>query len=129
MDLIGAGLTIESLHVGIGENVTMNIRKTGDIIGNQFGDNVNLQGDNVTQTKIVNNGEQEKAYKDLVKDIHALKDILQKEQALFIAEQIKVALDENNKEKATRPLTLLRGVLGDVASIASIASIFGITLG
>ncbi|PFW81360.1 hypothetical protein COL27_20690 [Bacillus sp. AFS075960] len=129
MDLIASGMKVENLYMGIGETVTMDNRKIGDIVGNKFGDNVNLQGDYVTQTKIVNNGEQEKAYENLVKDIHELKDELQKEQALFIAEQVKVALDENNKEKATRPLALLRGVLGDVASIASIASIFGITLG
>ncbi|HHY1425945.1 TPA: hypothetical protein ACV1G0_000792 [Bacillus cereus] len=128
-DLFAMGFKIENLNIGIGGNVTMDNRRMGNVIGNNFGDNINLQGDNVVQTKVMNEGEFEEVYKDLMKEIHGLQDEFQKEQALFIAEQMKTALNENDVERAGRPLNLLRKVLGDVASIASIASIFGITLG
>lgn len=105
-----------------------NSRKSGHIIGNKFGDNNAFQSDHVTQIKTVSSSEFTNSYADLLKDIQLLNDQSQKEQALFIAEQLKGAYENNKPENTKTPIKLLKGILGDLGSIASIASICGITL-
>lgn len=103
-------------------------RKTGHIIGNSFGDNTAFQSDDVTQTNTKSSSEFSSSFADLLKDIQLLNDQSQKEQAMFIADQLKVAYENNKTENTKTPIKLLKGILGDIGSIASIASICGITL-
>lgn len=105
-----------------------NSRKTGPMIGNKFGDNVAFQSDEVTQTKTITSSEFSSSFAELLKDIQSLNDQSQKDQALFIAEQLKEAYENNKTDSTKTPIKLLKGILGDIGSIASIASICGITL-
>jgi hypothetical protein len=122
-DLIDAG---KILIVNGGIHLNDNSKKIGDIFGNTFGDNVNLQGDHVTQTKIVNSGEFNSAFDDLMKDITKIPDEMQKQQAEFFAEQLKQAYETKNTSQGQKLLGFLKGSLGTVASLTTIARFFGI---
>ena len=130
-DLSDSGLDINIIINNNGQlqlgDVLMHSKKTGDITGNTFGDNVAIQSDNVVQTKTVKSNEFDNAFAELIKDIHNNTNDANKETALFIAEQLKEAYTSNQKEKASKPFNLLRKILGDVGSLASIASICGLS--
>ncbi|WP_243555763.1 hypothetical protein [Priestia megaterium] len=102
-------------------------RTIGDISG-RFGDNVNIQGDNVNQIKSVNDSQLNTAYQDLYNDINKIQDEEKKEQAEFFAHQLQEAGESDDKSKIKKMLGFLKGSLGTAASLVTIAKFFGVTL-
>lgn len=107
-----------------------NSRKIGDITSSTFGDNSNLQGDNVSQNKIVNINEskKEEAFQELFSQIEELKEQTTKEQAQFNAEELKKALESGDTKKSQKLLGFLQSALGAASSLATIAQLFGLSI-
>ena len=94
--------------------------------GNVFGSNLNT-GNYVSQG-IETNAKIDELFKQLIDDIKKNTDKSNQEQLFFFAEQLKDALLQKDQEKSYKLIGFLRKALGDVGSIASIVSFFGLTL-
>lgn len=117
-------MKVENIFVVNGDFIMGNNQKIGDISNNTFGDNVNLQGDNVSQTKNSIPDEFNKAYDDLIIDIQNLSDESQKEQAEFYANQLKIAAEKDDKITVKQMVKFLGGFLGTASSLITIGSLF-----
>lgn len=125
-DLKAVGINIDTIVYNSGNGdviMANNSRKSGHIINSSFGNNVNIQGDNVIQT-ITNSAEFNTAYEALVADILKYNNEAQKEQNIYFAEQLKEAFQQKDKTNGERMLGFLRESLGGIGSIASIAGFF-----
>ncbi|SMQ60999.1 hypothetical protein SAMN05444673_0451 [Bacillus sp. OV166] len=103
-----------------------NSRKIGDMSNNTFGDNINLQGDNVRQSKLEKSGEFDQAFASLLKDVTQINDETQRTQAQFFAEQLKEAYKTKDTTKAQTVIGFLKSSLGTAASLAGVARFFGL---
>jgi hypothetical protein len=128
-DLNAVGVNIEKIFIIPKGDVMMdNSKKIGDFFGNTFGDNTAIQSENINQSKITKSGEFNKAYQGLLKDIMNIKDETQQEHAKYLAEQLKGAAEKGDNTTVKKMVTFLGNILGHTASLASIASFFGISL-
>ncbi|EWG12706.1 hypothetical protein [Cytobacillus firmus] len=105
------------------------IDKSINVLGNVQQSNLNT-GKNVKQTMIINQDidTAEKAFSEVNEDITKIHDEGKRKLAEYMAGQLREAYNNNDSEKAKEPFGFLRGILGDVGSIASIASLFGFSL-
>lgn len=131
-DLRAAGVNVEKLFISIhaGDIMYDNSRKSGDFFGNTFGDNTAFQSDNTTQVKTIseNSNEFQTLFQNLLEDISQLQDEEKREQAEFNAEQFRTAAENGDSMTAQKILKFLGRTLGNVGSLASIASLYGITI-
>lgn len=88
--------------------------------------NIAVQSDGNTQIQ-GKTEEFEKAFTDLLGDIQKL-DASNKEQAMYLAEDLKASFTNGDKNKGQRILGIMSTILGSVGSLASIASLFGVVL-
>lgn len=102
------------------------VDKSVNIGGNVTGSNVNT-GDNVNQS-IGLDSKANDLFSELIKHINQHAEKSQQEQLIYFVEELKSALTEKNKEKTGKMFGFLRKALGDVGSLVSIASFFGVTL-
>jgi hypothetical protein len=103
-------------------------KNIGSFNNSNLNGNNAIQADNVTQSQNINQGISEKAFQDLFTTIQELKNETEKEKAQYFAEQMQEALQAGDKSKAQKLLGFLHGILGDVGSLASIASLFSLTI-
>jgi len=87
-----------------------------------------IQSDDVTQTQNVNTGEADKAFKDLFEEIKKISDDAQRAQAEYNAEELRAAVESEDKSKAQKLIGFLKSSIGTVASLATIARFLGLTL-
>lgn len=100
-DLVEAGVSFNINFLNEG-NIFMqnNSRNIGNMTGNSFGDNVNFQGDDVTQTKVINN-EINNAIDELKREINTLlSSEYEKEDANLEVEKLIKAIDKKDKNRA-----------------------------
>lgn len=112
-----------------GDGVMEPINKSIHVGGN-ISDNVNLNtGDNVTQiNRISADDESVKAFTELLKDISEKAKDSNKAQLEFFVDKLKEAYEKNDKEEGSKLIGFLQSTLGNIGSLASVASLFGITL-
>ncbi|WP_054950648.1 hypothetical protein [Numidum massiliense] len=91
----------------------------------QFGDNVNVQGDDVQQTQTASTAFFERAYSELLQDIEELTDGRVREQALHFAEALKRAVASGQESEGKKFFAWLRPLLRDTSSVVSIGKAFG----
>lgn len=101
-----------------------NISIGGNVSGNN---NINT-GDHATLINESQQGISEKAFEQLFKDINELCDGNTNEQMKFFAEKLQEAYQKEDGKEAKRLIGFLQGALGNIGSLASIASLFGLTL-
>ncbi|MED3897397.1 hypothetical protein P4797_20705 [Priestia aryabhattai] len=94
----------------------------------KFGDNAIIQGDSNVQTNNKNQEVATKAFADLFLEINHVQDEAKKQQAQFFAEQLEEAYKNEDKPKAEKVLGFLQSILTNAASLATVATLFGITL-
>jgi len=99
---------------------------SGSFNNSSLSGNIAVQSDGNTQNQS-KNGEFEKAFGDLLGEIQKLEGP-NKEQAMYLAEDLKTSFANNDKNKGQRILGLMGNILGAVGSLASIASLFGVAL-
>lgn len=115
---------INSVSGGI---VEMNDRTmNGSFNNSRVNGNIAVQSDSNTQIQ-GKLEDFERAYKDLLGEIKELEGS-NKEQAMYLAEDLKASFDSGDKNKGQRILGLMGNILGSVGSLASIASLFGVVL-
>lgn len=105
------------------------VDKSIKVYGNVQQSNLNT-GKKATQTMVINQNtdEADKAFSQVNDDITKIHDEAQRKLAEYMVGQLKEAYNNGETEKAKEPFGFLRGILGDVGSIASIASLFGFAL-
>lgn len=119
---------VEHLHIHAGDGDMNNTNKSVTVHGSVSGNtNINT-GDHVDQKITVTEDGAVEAFAQLMKDIHEKSTDSQRAQLEFFAEKLKEAYLKNDKEEGKKLLGFLTSALGHVASVASIASFFGITL-
>jgi len=87
-----------------------------------------IQADNVIQSQNISADESEKAFKELFEEISKISNEQQRQQAEFNAEQLKEAVEAKDKSKVQKLLGFLKGSIGTVASLSTIAKFFGLSL-
>jgi len=102
----------------------MNISINGSYNNNSG--NLTSFGSNVSQNQQLDKDFNE-AFAVLIEAIAGLEED-QREQACYLAEQIKLAYQEKDVNKAEKPLKILSNILGVIGSLASIAGIFGVSI-
>lgn len=102
-------------------------KRISNITNSTFGDNINMQGDNVEQSKTtyVGNPEIESAFKELSLHIEGQSKEI-REQAEYNLEELKQSLKEGNEKKSKQLFSFLTTSLGNVSSLLTIGSFFGI---
>jgi hypothetical protein len=118
------------VNIGRRKEVYLVIDKSIYISGNVEKSTINT-GNHVKQTVTVNdeNAEKaEKAFLDLMADITKIQDEDQRNLANYMVEQLKDAYKDGNPEKAKQPFGYIRGILGDLSAIITIAGLFGFGL-
>lgn len=103
------------------------------IVSNSFNDskfgNVNVQGDNVKQVNLeISDTEKEKAFSDLYDFINNIEDEGKKNQALYNAEELKLALEEGNDSKAKKLFSFLQSSLGNISALITIGQFAGLPI-
>lgn len=122
-------MTIDQLVVN-GDFYMDNSKTMGDIQGNTFGSNTNFQGDSVTQIYTEESKEVfNKAYQELLKYISNIDDNTQRQNAEYIADDLKESYEKEDIPKSKRALTALTNTLGNLSSLATIAQLFGVGIG
>ncbi|RLP95708.1 hypothetical protein [Geobacillus stearothermophilus] len=130
LDIMGnSPIVIEQFIVmeGGGDNkVSQYKRNISGFNGAQFhGDNVNF-GDNVKQEKTINYGLTEQIFKELLSEIKNIADEMQREQAEHFANELKVAIEKNDIEKAKKLYGWLEKILTNSASLLTLGTTFGL---
>jgi hypothetical protein len=100
----------------------------GSFNDSKFDGNINIQSDNNTQTYSITKEEVNDAFGQLFNKIKEIQDELQRTQAQINAQTLQEAVNTKDTNKAKPLLTLLKGTIGTVASLATIAKFFGLTL-
>lgn len=119
---------VEQMAQG-GECVSMSQRKVeGSFNNSSFNGNTNIQGDHLEQNQLINEQRFEEAFQRLFEEIEAIKDSSQREQANYFAQELKSALEKQDKDKGKKLIGFLKGTLGNVSSLMTIASFFGFSL-
>lgn len=98
---------------------------TGDLHG---GNNNLNTGDNVQQSIKIENDPNESLFLELFKEIHGIADEAERSRMEYFAEQLKQAYATKNKPLGQQMIGFLKDKLSSVGSLASIASLFGMTL-
>lgn len=115
-------------HSGKGA-VHMNNREIkGSFNNSSLNGNFNIQSDN-NNNEFNGNIDSEKielAFSDLLENIQKIPDEDERDQAETNLESLRQALDNHDSEKTSKLLRLLGKTLGNVASLATIASALGI---
>ncbi len=106
----------------------MNDRSIGDIVNAKFGDNANLQGDDVKQINIESNHELDNALNNLIDEINEIKRDEDKDNANMHYEMLSKAIQDNKPSRIKTCLDTLKGIIGVTSSIMTIASEFGISI-
>jgi len=99
---------------------------SGSFNNSTLNGNNNIQADNNTQIQNDNSKSLENAFKELFDEIKKISDESTRDQAEYFANDLKEAYETNNKDKAKKVLSFLKGTIGTVASLASIARFFGL---
>lgn len=100
---------------------------SGNFSGATLGDNVNLQGDNVSQNKTQNSGLiPEDLFQVLINEIKGLKDEDEKKDSLDNVVKIKESLQKNNLERAKKVFGWLPEIIRTTAAGIAIAKAIGI---
>lgn len=102
--------------------------KMGDVSGNTFGPNTNLQSDNNIQINIEEISEIKSALADLKVEIESIQSEKDKEDAEMYFEMLQNYIKENNQTRIEKCLRRLKGFIDTSASLLTIASYFGIVL-
>jgi len=119
---------VEHLHIHTGDGAMNSSNKSVNFHGSVSGNtNVNT-GDNVQQQINLNEGSAIEAFAQLFKDIQEKTNDSQRAQFEFFAEKLKEAYDKGDKKEGQKLLGFLKDALGNIASIATIAGLFGVTL-
>lgn len=100
----------------------------GQITGNRFGANTNIQSDNVIQSYVEQNDEIQKALEELEQEINSISDQEKKEDASMYFEMLLKFMEENKPSRAERCINKLDGILSSSASLIKIAGLIGLTL-
>src|SRR5690606_9215944 len=87
-----------------------------------------IQSDNVIQSQNISKSESDEAFDLLFEEIKKMQDESKKEQAEYIAEQLKEAFQNNDSTKGKKLIGFLKSSIGTVASLATIARFFGVTI-
>lgn len=110
-----------------GGNNNMDFRKIeGSFNHSDLSGNNAIQADEVTQFQSISKNDFDEAWKLLLQDIEAIQDPAVKDQAEYNAEQLKEAFEAKDTNKAKRLIGFLKTSIGTVASLATIAQLFGI---
>lgn len=100
----------------------------GNVTGNSFGDNTNLQSDNNIQINIEESSEIKRALADLKAEIESIQTKADKEDAEMYYEMLQNYIEVNNQSRIENCLKKLKGLVGTAASLLTIASYFGVVL-
>jgi len=87
-----------------------------------------IQSDNAVQCFGENQEEFEKIFSELKTEIEQIKDKGSREQAAYLAEDLKESYKNNDKTKVKKVFGLMTNILGIVGAMASLASLFGIVI-
>lgn len=98
---------------------------SGNFTGAQFGDNVNLQGDHVQQTKSETHGIAEKEFEALFQFINSLPDSSEKNDALNDAKQVQEEVKKGNLERAKKFYSILTDIVRTSAAGLTLGTHFG----
>lgn len=118
---------VENLQIISGDGVMDQDRTSISISGNVTGSNINT-GDGAVQKNEFQRGVSEQAFVQLFRDISEKCTGETCEQMQFFAEKLQEAYRKEDKEEGKKLLGFLQKALGNIASVASIASLFGIVL-
>lgn len=105
----------------------INSRKIEDINDSNISGNVNL-GDNVHQVNIQENSELDGALMELSEKVNSLDNEREKDNAKMYYETLVRSIEQNKPNRIENCLKTLKGILGSVASITTIAQQFAIIL-
>lgn len=97
---------------------------TGNLSGNT---NINT-GDNVVQTNHIKSHETDILFAELFKDISEKSTESNREQLMYFADKLKEAYEKNDIEEGSKMVNFIKGSLGNISSLATIASFLGLTL-
>jgi len=87
-----------------------------------------IQSDNTVQCFGGKQEEFERIFSELRTEIEQIEDRGSREQAEYLAEDLKESYKNNDKKKTERVFGLLTSILGVAGSMASLASLFGIVI-
>ncbi len=122
-------MIIQTLQIVMnGDGVMGGKRTVGDIKGNSFGSNTNIQGDYVSQSNIKQKTEIQSALNDLEQKIKLISDEKSKEDVSLYFDMLLKYIEENKPTKIEKCLTKIKEIIGVTASMLTIASKFGVTL-
>lgn len=120
---------LENLQVVVSGGGTMNHKDRGIHVGGDINGSPNMNnGDNVIQVNQVISDETNKLFDDLLKDISEKTDVATKPHMEFLVDKLKEAYEKEDKKEGSKIIGLLQSTLGNIGSLASIASLFGFTL-
>ncbi|GAA0428934.1 hypothetical protein GCM10008983_01570 [Lentibacillus halophilus] len=105
-----------------------NVKKTGDISDNQFGSNVNIQGDNVSQINIENEPEIMEALEKIKNEIVQITNEHSRNDADIYYGYLEKSIKERNTSKIETCISKLRTYIGDISSLMTIAEFFSLSI-
>jgi RecG-like helicase len=117
------------IKLGQRKEVYIMIDNSIKVNGNVEKSNLNT-GEHVSQQVNINENQDQanRAFQEVLVDTKKIQDDTQRKMAEYMVEQLKEAYQDKNPDNAKQPFGFLRGMLGDIGSISSIASIFGFSL-
>lgn len=98
-------------------------------IGGNVGGNTNINaGDHVTQTNQIKSDESDKLFAELLKEVSEKANEGNKAQLEYFVNKLKEAYEKDDKQEGSTMVGFIQSALGNIGSLASIASLFGLTL-
>lgn len=105
-----------------------NKREISDLRNVNFGNNANLQGDNVAQINIEEHNDLKKALESLKGEVCKITDEIKREESEVFTETLVGAIEKRDILKIKRCLSSLRDRVSDFSSIITIATFFGLQI-
>lgn len=121
-------LVISKLTIHMGD-VDMSDNKrviSGNTFSGTIGDNVNFQGDHVSQTKTVTEGVHADAFQALIKEINKLSDPDEKQDALDNTAKLQDAVASNNLDRAKKLFGWIPEAIRTTSAGMTIAKLLGL---
>ena len=120
---------IDNLQLVMSGDGIMDQKDRSIHIGGSVNGNTNINaGDEVIQTNQIKSDESDKLFAELLKEVTEKSNESNRKQLEYYVNKLKEAYEKDDKQEGTTMVEFIKSTLGNIGSLASIVSLFGLTI-